>query len=117
VRGSRDLLSDLVTQVEKLPDRAIVALGPDVGTGRRIDELGGDAHALRVGLNAALEQTAHPQFARDLPHVPSLAFLGEARVPGDHGEPAIASQLGDQILGQPVGEPFLLGVAAHVRER
>ena len=64
-----DRQRDLVLQREDVVELAVVALGPDVGAGRRIDELAGDAHAIRRLAHAAFEHVAHAEFAADLLHV------------------------------------------------
>src|SRR6266851_3421837 len=44
--------------------RAIEAVGPDMGPARRVDQLAGDAHAVAGFAHAAFEYVAHAQFAR-----------------------------------------------------
>ncbi len=67
--------------------------------------------------HAALEHVAHAELAADLLHVDGPALVGEARVAGDHEQPADARQRGDDVLDDAVGEVLLLRVAAHVLER
>jgi len=55
---------------------------------------------------------AHAQFAPDLLHVDRLALVGEARIAGDHEQPADAGERSDDLLDDAVGEIFLLRVAA-----
>ena len=45
-----------------------------------------------------------------------FAFVGEGRVPGDDHQVLKAGQLGDEVLGDPVGEVLLLRIARHVVE-
>jgi hypothetical protein len=49
--------------------------------------------------------------------VDRLALVGEARFARDHHEAADLGEVGDHVLGYPVSEIFLLGIAAHVLER
>ena len=46
-----------------------------------------------------------------------LALVGEAGVAADHEQAADLAQIGDDVLGDPVGEILLLRIAAHVVER
>ena len=112
-----DALGHPVLQLEDVLERAVEAVGPEMGAGRRIDELAGDAHAVRGLAHAAFEHVAHAELAADLPHVDGAALVGEARIAGDHEQPANARQRGDDVLDHAVGEILLLGVAAHVLER
>src|SRR6267142_1269820 len=43
-------------------------------------------------------------------------FVPRSRVPGDDEQRGIARQRSDDVLGDPVGDELLLGVAAHVGE-
>jgi len=53
----------------------------------------------------------------DLLHIDRLAFVGKARIAGDHEQPADARERSDDLLDHAVGEILLLRVAAHVLER
>src|SRR6516164_4314267 len=81
-----------------------------------LDQLRGDADPLASLAHRASEHIAHAQLATDPLHIDSLALVGEARIAGDHEEPADARQAGDDVLNHTVGEIFLLGVGAHVLE-
>src|SRR5215203_2591925 len=59
---------------------------------------------------------AHPELLGDLAHVPGFAFVSEARVAGDHEQPAQARERGNEILGDAVGKVLLLGIATHIRK-
>ena len=66
--------------------------------------------------DAAFEHEAHAQFAADLLHIDCAALVGEARIAGDHEEPADAAQCGGDLRDHAVGEIFLLRVAAQIGE-
>src|SRR3546814_1372652 len=53
----------------------------------------------------------------DLPDVCSLALVDEARIAGDHEEPAQARERCDDVVGDAVGEKIPLQVTAEVGER
>jgi len=81
--------------------------------GRRVDKLHRDAHAARGATDAAFEHVANAEFASDLADVDDLAFVGEARVPGDDEQRAHPRQRHHNLFDDPVGEEFLLRVAAQ----
>ena len=81
---------------------------------RGVDQLCGDANPA-VGLaHAAFEHVPHAELACHLANVDRFALVGKGRIAGDDKEPALTGQAGDDVLGQPVGEVFLFGIAAHV---
>ena len=56
----------LVLQGEDIAKIALVAVGPEVHPGRRIDQLAGDADLVRGLAHAALQHVAHAKLAADL---------------------------------------------------
>jgi hypothetical protein len=118
-RGDRDRhrLTDLVLHREDVGEVAVVALGPDVVAGLRLDQLSGNADAVAGFAQAAFEDIAHTQFAPDLLHIDGAALVGEAGIARDHEQRGIARKRGDDILGDTVSEEFLLGIARHIDER
>ena len=88
-----------------------------MAAGRCIDELSGNAHAVRRLADAAFQHVAHAQFAADLLHIDRPALVGEARIARDDEQPADARQGRDDVLDDAVGEIVLLGVAAQIHER
>jgi hypothetical protein len=73
----------LILQLEKVVERAVEAVGPDVTAGRRVDQLPADAHPVAGFAHAAFEHVAHAELMRHLPHVDRLALVGEGGVAGD----------------------------------
>ena len=112
-----DLERDLVLDGEDVGELAVVAVGPEMPAGRRVDQLGGDAHPLAGAPHAALEHMADAQLPADHPEIDRLALVGEARVAGDDQQARHLAQIGDDVLADAVGEVLLLGVARHVVER
>jgi len=88
-----------------------------MSAGRRVDQLGADAHVAGGFANSAFEDITHAQFPADLLHVDCLALVREAGIAGDDEEPADAGERCDDLLDHAVGEIFLLGIGAHVLER
>ena len=112
-----DARRHLVLQIEDVLELAVEAVRPEMRAGCGIDELPGDAHPVCRLAHAAFEHVAHPELAADLLHVHGPALVGEARIAGDHEQPAHARQRGDDLFHHAVGEILLLRVAAHVLER
>src|SRR3546814_14332815 len=67
-----DACGHLILQVEDIVEGAFESLGPDMGAGRRIDELSGDTYALFRFAQAALQHVAHAELA------PHLLQIGRA---------------------------------------
>src|SRR6516225_5763475 len=86
-------------------------------TGLDLDQLRGDADSLAKLAHRASEHIAHAQLAADPFHIDGAAPVGEARIAGDHKQPADAGQAGDDVLDHSVSEIFLLGVGAQVVKR
>src|SRR4051812_15826594 len=76
-----------------------------------------NAYVIAHLTHRAFQHIAHTEFAADLPHVYSLAFISEAGTAGDHEQPANAAESGDDLLDHAVSEILLLGVAAQVLKR
>ena len=81
------------------------------------DQLRDDPHTVAAAAHAALQNVAHAQFRAHLPDADRVMPVGEAGVPGDYQQRAVARQLSDDLIGQPVGEILLLRIAAQVGER
>jgi len=114
--SDRHSLGDLVLQREDVGKIAVVALGPDVLAALGLDQLRGDADAIAGFAQAAFEHIAHTELASDLLHIDRAALVAEGRIARDDEQRRIARQRGDDVLGDPVGEELLLGVATHIRE-
>ena len=87
-----DVLGDPILKLEDVVERALIALGPEMAARLRVDELSGDAHAVRRLADAAFEHIAHAQVAADLLHIARPALVGEARIARDHEQPAYVRQ-------------------------
>src|SRR6476620_5525961 len=114
--GRRYAAGNLVLDSEYLAHVAVIAFSPLVDAGSRIDKLRIDTHPLSRPANAALQDVADAELAGDLLHVDRSILVGECGVAGDHEQPPDARELGDQILGNAVGEVALVAIRAHVGE-
>ena len=92
-------------------------LGPDVLVALSLDQLGGNPYPIACPPHAAFERIAHPEIASDYLHVYGTALVREARIAGDHKQPADAAERSNDLLDHAVSEVFLLRVAAQVGER
>ena len=81
--GADHMRRDLVLQIEDILKNAVIALGPEMGAGRGIDQLTGDAEPVARLADAALEHIAHAQFPRDLADVDGAALVGEGGIARD----------------------------------
>jgi hypothetical protein len=112
-----DVLHHLVLRREDVGEIAVEPLGPDMPAAAGIDELRGDAHAVAGLAGAALEHEAYPEVTPDLLHFDRPALVGERGVARDDEQGRDLREVGNQVFGDAVAEIFLLGIAAHVRER
>jgi len=103
-------------QLEDIVESAVEAVGPEMRVSFGLDQLRGDAHPPAGLANRTFEDIAHPQLAPDLLHFDGLALVGEARITGDHEQPADARKYRRDFLDHAVGEILLIGIAAHVLE-
>ena len=78
-----DRAGEFVLKREHIRELAIVAFGPTVGAGERIDELRGDPHAAVVAAKTAYQHVAHAELASDLPDVDCLPLVLKARIACD----------------------------------
>ena len=73
-----------------------------------VDKLTGDADALARGPHAPFEEITHTEILRDLPHVDRFALVYKARITSDDEQPTQPRQRRDDVLGDAVGEEFLI---------
>ena len=107
---------DLILQIEDVRQSAIEVIGPQMRAGRSVDQLGGDAHPLRRLADSALDHVTHAKFPAHLLHIRGPSLVREARIAGDHEQPANVTERSDDVLDDAVCEVFLLRVVAHVLE-
>src|SRR5580704_7310576 len=77
VNRTRDADGDLVLKRENVAEIAIVAFGPEMFAGGRLNELAGDAHPAARFAHAALQHVAHAKLAPDLLDVDGAALVSE----------------------------------------
>jgi len=85
--------------------------------GLGIDRLGGDSHPIGGAADAAFDHIAHTELARDLADFDGGTLVGEGGAARDHKERAVAREIGDDVLGNSLGEIFLFDISAHIGER
>jgi hypothetical protein len=103
---------NLILQSEEVGNLDVVALGPDLELGRGVHQLSGDPSALSGAPHRALQNIAHSEIDPDLLNADGLSLVGEGRIASADEEAAHARKPRNNIFGEPVGEEFLLNVAA-----
>ena len=78
------------------------------------DQLRVDLYLVADAAHAAFQDIADAEFAPDLLGVDRLALVSERGVAGDDEAAPDMREIGRQIVGEAVGEIFLLGIAAQV---
>ena len=106
--------NDLVLQLEQLGPVTVISPSPEMGIRLGVDQLGGDADLVSRPLDASCQHIAHTKLAADLLRVDQLVPVRESGIARDHEHVRDPRQIGCQILGDPVGEILLPGVAAEV---
>src|SRR5262249_55709611 len=86
-------------------------------TGRRVKQLRANADAISSPANRAFQHIQDPKLSADLFHVHCSTLVSEARISGDHKEPADTRQSGDDLLDHAIDKVPLLRVATQVIER
>jgi hypothetical protein len=106
----------LVLDGEDVFQPPVIALRPEVVAASRLDQLGGDPDPAARLADAAFHDVLHAEVGRHLLHLEAAALVLEGGVAGDHEEAAVAGELGDDVLGDALGEVILLRVSGHVGE-
>ena len=112
--GGDHVSSDLILDIKDVAQLAIVSLGPDMLTRRRVDQLPCDADASSRSSNTTLKDVANPKLSSHISNIDGSTLVGKGRVSCDNEEPAQARKCRGDILGYPVSEVLLLGIAAHI---
>ena len=82
-----------------------------------IDELGGHPNLIATRLNAAFEYIADAEIAANGPHVRGLASVNLSRITSDDKQVLRVREVGNDILGNPVGEVIPFRILSNVLER
>ena len=86
-------------------------VGPEMRAAFGIDQLRVDPNLVTRPPDTAFEDIANTELAADLLYVDRLALVGKGGGAGDHKASGDPRQIGRQIVGDPVGEIFLVGIA------
>ena len=114
---AHDTLRQLLLDRKDILENPVVAVRPEMVSGDRIDQLTGHANPVGDLADAAFQHVANTEVRRHRAHIDGLALVGEAAIAGNHEQLVEVRQLGDDVLGDAVGEVLLVGIAAHVLER
>src|SRR5215469_4310752 len=85
---ARDRRCNVVLELENIRELGIEAISPEMGTGRCVKQLRANADAISSPANRALQHIQDPELSADLFHVHCSTLVSEARISGDHKEPA-----------------------------
>ena len=107
---------DLVLDGEDVVELAVVGLRPQLGAGRRIDQLHGDPHRVAGPAHRAFQYVRHVQGAGDVGDRHVLALERERGGTRRHLQLRNLRQQVQQVLGDAVGEIVLVLVGTHVDE-
>jgi hypothetical protein len=83
----------------------------------RVNELGSHPNLLATRLNAAFEYIADAEIATNGPHVRGLASVNLSRITSDDEQVLRVREVGNDILGNPVGEATPFRIHSNVLER
>jgi len=112
-----DRRSNIVLKLKNIRELGIEAIRPEMGTCRRIKQLRANADPISSLADRAFQHIQDPKLSADLFHVYCSPLEREARIAGDHKEPADTRQSGDDLLDHAIDKVPLLRVATQVLER
>ena len=113
----RDLLGQIVLDVEEVGRSSIVGLGPDVRSVVRIDQLRGHPETVRRAAHASLENRRDAQRIADRGRSEVGSLEREARSTGLHIQAFEPRQRMEKLFRQAIAEILVLRLAGHVHER
>ena len=114
LKGCHDLHCNLILDSKEVAQIPVVSFGPEMTACGCIDELDQDPYPLPGPLNTPFQHIPHPQLFGHGLDLHGLALVGKGGVPGNDKEPRDHGEAGDDLVGHPVTEKFLLRVSAHI---
>jgi hypothetical protein len=113
------LLRDFVLQGQQAGHVAVILPRPDAGLVLYLNQLCRDAHVIGIASNTPLQHIFNSQLATDLRQLRLAVVVVHDGSSRDHSQSLRieASQLGDHLLGEPITEIVLRGIAGEVLER
>ena len=106
-----------VLKIKYVVRSAFESIGPDMHTGRAVNELTDKAQAIAGAPDATFEHVANAKFTPNLAEIDRFALVGERGVPRDDEQPRATRQRGDEFLSHAFRKIIFLKIAAHVGER
>src|SRR5437588_12678687 len=113
-QSGHDGRDHFVLNREDIFDVAVIALGPEMISAGRLDQLSSDPHAIPRPADTSLNDEASPELAADFLSLECLAFERKGRVPCDHHQVPEPAQFGGDIFRDPVREILLCRITAHI---
>ena len=117
LQGRHDAAGDLVLDREDVGQRAVVALGPDLTARGAVDQPDGETEPVAGTAHAAFQHMADPKPGAGIDRRARARLQGETGLACRHEQPGDLRELGDQVLGDALGEIVLVRVAAEIDER
>ncbi len=117
LEGRHNVPGDLILHREDIFQHPVIALGPQVRAGRRVDELGRNADPLGRFAHTALQHIPHAEILTHLLHLHGLPLIGKHRRTRNHEHAGNLGEGRDEILGHAIAEILLLRVVTQVRQR
>src|SRR5262249_486870 len=114
VKGYSNSVRDLILKREQIARVRVEPLGPEMGVGLRVDQLGIDADLIARTPDAPFENVTHTKLSADLLGVDALVLIGERCVARDHEHACDPRQVGRQILGYPGSKILLVWVIPKI---
>ena len=114
---SHDRLGDLALDRKDIGDVAVIALRPELRVGARIDQLGGDAHAVGQPMHRPLEHMRDAELLSDLaPVARRVARILLHAQAADHLQVGDLREVRQDLALDAVREERVLLVAAEILE-
>jgi hypothetical protein len=116
IERAGETADDLVLCLREVGAIGVEAIRPDMRAALRIDELNVYSNLVGRPADAAFEDVPDTKLPANLSRIGGFALKGEGRVASDHKASGNPRQIRCQIVGDAVGEIFLIGIAGQVRK-
>ena len=113
----REAAGDRVLSFREIGAISLKSVRPNVGASLGVDQLDIDADLVAGAPHAAFDDISNAKIPSDLLHVGGFAFIGERGIAGDHKAIRNPREIRRQIIGDRVGEVFLLRIIRQVHKR
>jgi len=116
-RSRRRHCSHLILKIENVVQHPVEVVSPNVRGANRVNELACDAYPVASLSHATFENVLHTKVTSHLFNVDGPTPVSKTRIACYHEQPRQPRQRCGNFLDHPIGEIFLLWIAAHILER